>query len=129
MTTTTAACSTALCPNVGTVRGTYYDDGFSWTVTYCVACARYLEAFGDSFVPDSPIPVGIDVTPLTAEQEQRLAKFEQAPPAPESFDARAAVLRVLRLADYLDGERDAEDVPANWVALRIRQAIDGGDAA
>jgi hypothetical protein len=50
------------------------------------------------------------------------ARFDKAPAAPESFDATAAVRRVLALADELASHRAGWDYE---VAVLIRRAVEG----
>lgn len=56
--------------------------------------------------------------------EWHLAKWEKAPPAPESFDPRAALLRVLAIVQRVEAE------PSNYTdelwCHAIRAAIQGG---
>lgn len=49
----------------------------------------------------------MSATELSAEERAVVERFEDAPPAPESFDASAALRRVLALADHLEEKAKA----------------------
>lgn len=55
------------------------------------------------------------LTAFTWEQEEVLDRFEEEPDAPESFDARQTLLRVVTLVDHFDDEADSqEEVARGW---------------
>jgi hypothetical protein len=133
-------CTTLYCPRPGTVPGVFRMDeergdssGMDHHVTYCVDCARSMHADG-LFHPANEE----DVAPPDFNDEQRakLAEFGMLdefdnPPPPEAFDARAAVRRVMTLADELE-DRYLPMSPAagqaHDIAAMIRAAVEG-DAA
>jgi hypothetical protein len=53
------------------------------------------------------------------------ADIVKAPPAPESFDATAAVRRVLALAEDMAAAPRGEIMPASGAAILIRRAVEG----
>jgi hypothetical protein len=64
----------------------------------------------------------VSAEPLSLTEYMTVARFDKAPPAPESFDATAAVQRVMALADELASHRAGWD---HEVAVLIRRAVEG----
>jgi hypothetical protein len=89
----TTKCTTMGCPGDPVVPGEFWIDGEDPSkVRYCRECAEALWLDG-IFTPEdlSALHAAPDFTP---EQKLRLAEFDEAPPAPESFDP-LAVVRVI----------------------------------
>jgi hypothetical protein len=62
---------------------------------------------------------------LSLTEYMTVARFDKAPPAPESFDATAAVRRVLALAEDMAAAPRGEIMPASGAAILIRRAVEG----
>lgn len=131
------ACASFNCQRPGTVTGVNHGE----RVWYCREDAATLWLHHD-FVPDDAADLH-RAPALDRRQQQILARFEAAPPAPESFDAVAAVRRIqalveeleervaraaILLPDYERGRFDGMDDERYLIARRIRNAI-RGDAA
>lgn len=128
-------CRTVICAGVATVPGVF--GASSVPTSYCQDCARFLWLDG-SFKPDDEACLHAPQD-LDDAQAKRLRRFEESPPAPESFDARAAVRRVQTLVQTWIDEADAYDQTATEFvrkarvirarAREVHRAIEGGDGA
>ena len=114
-------CPTNACTREAVVPGFFRfseDDAGSQTA-YCRSCATELWVDGH-FHPDRISDLQDAAPELSENEAATLARFEAAPPEPESFDAHAAVRRVMKLADEFD-QSDSYKI----IGRLIREAVEG----
>lgn len=126
----TEKCPTNACTREAVVPGFYRfsDDDAGSETSYCRNCAT--ELWVDNFFHPHNLFDLQDGAPEPSMDEARvLDRFETSSAAPESFDARAAILRVQALADRLERETPAPQGDAYLrTAQWIRHAIAGESA-
>lgn len=123
-------CHTGFCKLPAAVPGyfRFTDDDAGSYVSYCRGCATHLWIDG-CFTPDNLAELQGAAPELTAKEAATLARFEAAPPAPESFDAHAAIRRVMKVAEHLQRHSlllpEPESKGYRRAAEAIREAVGG----
>lgn len=137
-------CTTAGCPNPGTVSGTFVEGETPYRVTYCATCADVLD---DVFTPDPPAAHGRDVDPGRVERVARAIASEAVAVTLETDDEwdfylrpdeqddyrRMAVRGLEALAADTDEAQQAVDrvraLADEWEQLGSRYVLESGTAA